>query len=356
MLWVRAGTSWGAIVDFLDPLGLALATVPSSRFSTVVGGEGCGGMGAQSMRHGHVSDWIEALDVVSPSRGREVIRRDDPHFPILLGATGRPALVARVCLRVLLHPPRPRPHLLGLESAYDALALADSVLALDSLPLHMKVMLADVDEGDTRAGSLAAMRHFVLVVTDEPGEAEFQALLASSPCGSEAQARFSQGAWRDCYDPLHTHAREATAISATVVLPCAAMAEYARRALALGRRLSLRVPIEGTYVRVGDRTLVVAAATFKANGATATGCGAAQGVRAALHQLAASLGGMPCGTGLGHCPSPWGPRAGPVGRGHRPASIPRACSVPRRPWRCRTRRRAASRAAGRARSHRWRCA
>lgn len=304
LLWVQGGASWGAIAGFLEHLGLALATVPSSRFSTVAGWVSTGGFGLQSTRYGHLSRWVEALDVISPARGCERVGRDHEDFPLFFGTAGQLGLVGRVCLRVVPRVSAPHPHLLYFPSPHEAVELARMLLAEGTTPLHMKLMLADLVDGPVTGGAEptaaeAPPPDSLLVVTDEAAEVAFQEVLSRYPACTEAQARFSHGAWQERYNPLRMQTMGLTAVSVGLVLPPRALGDFARRAVTLVRRLGLRLPMEGTYARVGDAYLVLVIATFDGHRGTATGYGASEAVVEALQRLATSLGGAAYGPNLG---------------------------------------------------------
>ena len=79
---VETGVRWSTLQEILRGEGLALRTYPSSWFSTIGGWVSTGGYGINSLKFGHLSKNVEALQVVTPKGGVEWIGAAHGDFPL----------------------------------------------------------------------------------------------------------------------------------------------------------------------------------------------------------------------------------------------------------------------------------
>ena len=101
---VEAGVRWSTLQEVLRGDGLTLRTYPSSWFSTVGGWVATGGYGINSLKFGHLSKNVQALQVVTPTGGVEWVEEGHADFPLYFGTEGQLGIVTRVVLRVRLPP------------------------------------------------------------------------------------------------------------------------------------------------------------------------------------------------------------------------------------------------------------
>src|SRR5437867_5259687 len=133
---VEAGVRWSTLQEVLRGEGLALRTYPSSWFSTVGGWVATGGYGINSLKFGHLSKNVQALQVVTPTGGVEWLDEGHPDFKLYFGTEGQLGLVTRVVLTVR-HPPKTsEPILVQFPEAQEAFDYAKGLLAAAS-PTHI---------------------------------------------------------------------------------------------------------------------------------------------------------------------------------------------------------------------------
>jgi FAD/FMN-containing dehydrogenase/NAD-dependent dihydropyrimidine dehydrogenase PreA subunit len=133
---VEAGVRWSTLQEVLRGDGLTLRTYPSSWFSTVGGWVATGGYGINSLKFGHLSKNVRALQVVTPTGGVEWVDEGDPDFSLYFGTEGQLGLVTRVVLKVRLPPKSSEPRLVQFKEAREAFDYAKNLLAIAS-PTHI---------------------------------------------------------------------------------------------------------------------------------------------------------------------------------------------------------------------------
>src|SRR5437867_5648629 len=127
---VEAGVRWSTLQEVLRGDGLTLRTYPSSWFSTIGGWVATGGYGINSLKFGHLSKNVKALQVVTPTGGIEWVDEDHSDFPLYFGTEGQLGLVTRVVLKIRLPPKSSEPRLLQFTEAQEAFDFANDLLAV----------------------------------------------------------------------------------------------------------------------------------------------------------------------------------------------------------------------------------
>ncbi|TLZ62901.1 MAG: FAD-binding oxidoreductase, partial [Methanobacteriota archaeon] len=127
---VEAGVRWSTLQEVLRGDGLTLRTYPSSWFSTVGGWVATGGYGINSLKFGHLSKNVKALQVVTPTEGVWWVDEGHKDFPLYFGTEGQLGLVTRVVLKIRLPPKSSEPRLLQFTEAQEAFDFAKDLLAV----------------------------------------------------------------------------------------------------------------------------------------------------------------------------------------------------------------------------------
>jgi len=256
---VEGGARWGDLDAELARHGLALYTYPSSRFSTVAGWVATGGYGIHSLKYGHLSRWIEALEVVDPDGRLHTVKRDDPTFHLYFGSEGQLGVVTGVTLRVRPRPEVERPHLLYFDSLAEAFACVDELARSQIQPAHVKVIdrrqMANINrlhlEAYPEGGPLVAERDAVFLLLDDPvAEAAFEVF----PGRQDEAARHVAGAiWHERFFPMKVKRLGPTLLASQVVLPVEQAAAFIEDIARLGRRFGVSLASE-TYIVTADDT------------------------------------------------------------------------------------------------------
>ncbi|HTY47409.1 MAG TPA: FAD-binding protein [Methanomassiliicoccales archaeon] len=130
---VQAGMRWADLDWYLEQYGLSLRSCPSSRFSTIGGWVATGGIGVGSVSGGHLSRWVDELEVVASDGTVRSLRPTDKDFMALFGSEGRVAVIASVTLNVKDRVKNPVPTLVLFEDRDVALHYA-KFLAMSPKP------------------------------------------------------------------------------------------------------------------------------------------------------------------------------------------------------------------------------
>ncbi|MFB0566145.1 MAG: FAD-binding protein [Candidatus Aminicenantaceae bacterium] len=95
----EAGLRWWELKHFLKKYSHDLYTYPTSLFSTVGGWLSTGGYGINSFKYGHISNFIDSIEVVTPDK-TSIIGRSDRKFKYFIGTEGQMGIINRVKLKV----------------------------------------------------------------------------------------------------------------------------------------------------------------------------------------------------------------------------------------------------------------
>ena len=128
---VQAGATWHDVDRKAGQFGLTLYTTPSSRFSTVAGWVATGGYGIDSFSHGHLSEQVEAIEVVTPEGGGvlRTLGPEDPDYDLFSGTEGQFGIITRVTLRLRPKPQRTRAFLLQFEGPEPVFSTIERIVA-----------------------------------------------------------------------------------------------------------------------------------------------------------------------------------------------------------------------------------
>src|SRR5262245_11064877 len=121
---VTAGCRWADVSRFLEPLGFALCTYPTSWFSTVGGWVATGGIGIGCTKFGSFHDLIRELTVVTADGEIRTLTPQDPHFNFFLGTEGQMGAIWDVSFTVRQRPKVQLPFILNFDSVSAALDCA----------------------------------------------------------------------------------------------------------------------------------------------------------------------------------------------------------------------------------------
>ena len=134
---VQAGMRWSDLDWFLEKHGMMVQSSPSSRFSTVAGWVATGGIGIGSVSGGHLSRWVNEIEVVGSNGEVRALHPSDRAFKSLFGSEGRLAVIVSVTLQARPRPKEPFPGLVFFDDRAKALRYASFLAQAKTPPLDL---------------------------------------------------------------------------------------------------------------------------------------------------------------------------------------------------------------------------
>jgi FAD/FMN-containing dehydrogenase/NAD-dependent dihydropyrimidine dehydrogenase PreA subunit len=304
---VTAGCRWADVSSFLEPLGFALCTYPTSWFSTVGGWAATGGIGIGCTKFGSFHDLIRELTVVTPQGEIRTLTPHDPDFKFFLGTEGQMGAIWDVSVVVRKRPKVQLPFVLYFDSVSAALDCAAELLQ-EFHPFHLKFLsaarmheinhLAKEEHPGLKNDLLHPEKDSLLVCFDETDSQNFREWTQKNSVAMESNYR-AHWLWRDRMFPLRVKRLAPGLLASEVVLPQKNASAFVDRANELGRRFHVNLACEG-YMIKGGNILMLPVYTFHSSGKIDAALKSS--LSYALTRLGIQLGGRPYGTGLWNTP------------------------------------------------------
>jgi glycolate oxidase len=141
---VEPGVVGDNLERFLRPLGMFYPVDPASAEASTLGGHVAANAGGpRALKYGVTRDYVWAVEVISPARGREVYR-DEPGkadvLSVLAGSEGTLAVFLRIWLRVLPAPETSAAAVATYDHAEKAAEAAGDVLRAGVLPAKLEFL------------------------------------------------------------------------------------------------------------------------------------------------------------------------------------------------------------------------
>ena len=268
---VEPGTRWADLAERLRPLGLALLSSPSSRFSTAGGWAATGGLGTDAFAHGHFSDAVVSARVAVLRGDVLALKREGGGLDDFLGSEGQLGIFTELTLRVRRRPLVSLPRLVCFENENQATVFLEKLAGSIHSPSHVafydrarmaeeNVLFRDTTGLDEPV--VPEQDAVVLHFDDTEAERRFtgdSALLLGAQVLSDAAAHY---VWEERFFPLKAQRIGPSLLGAEIVLPPQALPAFLRRARSLARRFGSEPAIEATICRGKERTQCVAIVSF----------------------------------------------------------------------------------------------
>lgn len=304
---VTAGCRWADVSRFLEPLGFALCTYPTSWFSTVGGWAATGGIGIGCTKFGSFHDLIRELTVVTPHGAIQTLKPHDPDFKFFLGTEGQMGAIWDVSFVVRKRSKVQLPFVLHFDSVSAALDCA-AVLLEEFHPYHLKFLsaarmheinhLAKEEHPDLKNHLLHPEKDSLLICFDESEGQNFREWTQKNSVAIESNYR-AHWLWRDRMFPLRVKRLAPGLLASEVVLPQKNASAFVDRATELGRRFHVNLACEGYMIK--DRNiLMLPVYTFHSSGVIDGALKSAFSY--SLTRLGIQLGGRPYATGIWNTP------------------------------------------------------
>ncbi len=141
---VEPGVVGDDLNRFLKRSGMFYPVDPASSEASTVGGHvATNAGGPRALKYGVTRDYVDTVDVLSPARGRELLR-GDPGEPdvlsILVGSEGTLAIVLGIRLRVLARPELTAAVVTTFDDAGTAARVSNDVLRAGIVPAKMEFL------------------------------------------------------------------------------------------------------------------------------------------------------------------------------------------------------------------------
>ena len=297
---VEAGVRWSTLQEVLRGEGLALRTYPSSWFSTVGGWVATGGYGINSLKFGHLSKNVKALQVVTPTGGIDWVDEEHKDFPLYFGTEGQLGLVIRVVVKVRPPPTSSEPLLVQFREAQDALDYSKDLLEATS-PTHILYFDPHRMHTFNRLMEEPFLReaHSLLIHIENGLGADEAMDIAATRKASIAPRHHGSYLWRERFFPLKPKRLGPGMLGSELMFDASVAAVAFERWHRIATRAGLDPELEA-HVIDGGRILGLCTWLTDPRQRWAFMLHAALSVRLAL--VGIKLGGVPYGTGLWQTP------------------------------------------------------
>lgn len=305
-LWVevRSGTVWQDLIEQLHQKGLTVLSYPTSAPSSTVGGWiSTGGYGIGSLKHGHISEQVEAIEVVAPTGEILAVSPDsaDPKMAWFFGTEGQLGVVTKARLRI--RPVPEKSAVRGVSVAGNQ-ALAELVSAfskVQDVPYCLKVLDAGLmalknqlenREDGGKNFVLAAFEGSVEEV--DRGTAAFDQIVTQRGLQLVDES-IAKVKWQERLFPMRIGRLGPTLLGGETVIPIAQLAPVLNGIQALGKKYRIKI---GTEAHVVSREWVAVLALYLADERKALNYLTKLAVIRDIIRIGLAHGGKPHGLGL----------------------------------------------------------
>lgn len=260
---VEPGARWGILDQFLQKRGYSLIVYPSNRFSTVGGWISTGGYGVNSFKYGHLKNWTEAIQVVTPSGQIVTFNSTDENFALLFGSEGQLGIITKVILKIRKKTPHSYTHLFYCEQSASAFQFVEALIENRCFPAHVRFMdrflMRQLNKvWQKRTGrtldSVVEEKHALLLQFDDPAdEKKFSSLNARPEDLEEAPQHVANYLWLERFSPLKVQILGPSLLASELLLPIHRTAEFIEKAKRLAKRLKVNLLIETHFIKANER-------------------------------------------------------------------------------------------------------
>jgi FAD/FMN-containing dehydrogenase/ferredoxin len=305
---LQPSVRWADLAETIARFGLSVGPTPSSRFSTVAGWVTTGGLGMESLKYGHVRDWIVWARVILPGGSAVELDGQDERLRYLFGTEGQFGIITELVMRVRLKNDFGKTLLLFFDNIRTALTFADRLIRTDCKPSHIvfynRARLAEENlllrDRLGLAEPVLEENEAVLVHFDDPeSEKAFETAVQTLNSGRLSEGPAADYLWSERFFPLKAQRLGPNLLAAEVLIGRPALPKYIPRAQRLARRFGIDL---GSEVIFADEGQCIAIGTFPCDSRKSASYALYLLFVQMLVQLATRLGGSPYGIGLWNTP------------------------------------------------------
>lgn len=301
---VEAGIVWQDLMEQLLAQGMTVLSYPTSAPSSTVGGWiSTGGYGIGSLKHGHISEQVEVIEVVVPTGEVLSLSSDstDPKMAWFFGTEGQLGVVTKARLRI--RPVPEKSAVRGVSVSGDQ-ALAELVSAFSKVrdvPYCLKVFDAGLMALENQLENREdGGENFVLAAFEGSAEEVDHGTDAFDPTIEQwglqpADERVAEAKWEARLFPMRIGRLGPTLLGGETVIPIAQLAPVLNDIQALGKKYRIKI---GTEAHVVSREWVAILALYLADERKALSYLTKLAVIRDIIRIGLAHGGKPHGLGL----------------------------------------------------------
>jgi FAD/FMN-containing dehydrogenase/ferredoxin len=250
----EAGLRWWDLKNFLKNYSLDLYTYPTSLFSTVGGWLSTGGYGVNSFRYGHISNFVDSIELVAPEKSKK-IDRQDRDFKYLMETEGQLGIISKLKLKIRETKPS-KPYLVFFNSTSEALAfLSEAQESLKTQPVHIAYFdrhrLEHKNLLLNGKVSFPKMEGILVIFEDLPSEAEFLSFVEKKK-GMLAEDYLAALLWNERYFPFSVKHFHPSILGCETMLPLKNLDHYISKARKFGENYGIHLSTEATLINSNE--------------------------------------------------------------------------------------------------------
>ena len=246
----EAGMRWWELKQFLKQYSLDLYTYPTSLFSTVGGWLSTGGYGVNSLKYGHISNFVESIEVVTPD-DTKMLDRKDGAFKYFMGTEGQMGIISKVKLKIQEANPS-KSYLVFFNNTLQAVCfLSDlfksSKIAPDHVSYFDRHRLAHKNLLLNGKVVFPKLEGILTVFEDISSEEEFINIVNRNK-GILAEDYLTAFLWNERYFPLSIKHFHPSILGCETILPLENLTQYATDTRKFGENYGIEMSTEATFI------------------------------------------------------------------------------------------------------------
>jgi FAD/FMN-containing dehydrogenase/ferredoxin len=246
----EAGLRWWDLKNFLKNYSLDIYTYPTSLFSTVGGWLSTGGYGVNSLRHGHISNLVDSIEVVAPQKIKR-IGSSDRDFKYFMETEGQLGIISKLKLKIREAKPS-KPYLVFFNNTSEASSFLSEVSeSLRTPPVHVSFLdrhrLEHKNLLLNGRVSFPKKEGILIVFEDFSSDAEFLSLVERKN-GILAESYLTAFLWNERYFPFSVKHFHPSILGCETILPIKNLDHYITKTREFGKNYEIPLSTEATLI------------------------------------------------------------------------------------------------------------
>jgi len=249
-IYFEAGLRWWELKQFLKKYSLELYTYPTSLFSTVGGWLSTGGFGVNSLKYGHISNFVESIEVVIPD-DTKMLDRKDGAFKYFMGTEGQMGIISKVKLKIQEANPSKK-YLVFFNNTLQAVSfLSDLFKSSKIAPVHVSYFdrqrLAHKNLLLNGKVVFPKLEGILIIFEDISSEEEFINIVKRNK-GILAEDYLTAFLWNERYFPLSIKHFHPSILGCETIIPLENLTQYITEARKFGENYGIEISTEATFI------------------------------------------------------------------------------------------------------------
>ncbi len=296
----EAGLRWWELKHFLNRHSFDLYTCPTSLFSTVGGWLSTGGYGINSYGFGHISNHVESIEILTPSRTLNIDHRDK-EFKYFIGTEGQMGIITKVRLKIRRSNPS-KPHLIFFKNTSAAVDFVSDILRSSKIsPTHIshfdKSRLEHKNLLLKGKISFPQMEGVFIVFEDIASEAAFSNLIERNK-GMLGEDYLTEFLWNERFFPFSMKQFHHSVLGCEAILPIKNLNRYIDETKKFGENYGIPLSTEATFINKDEAVVFTIFPSDSRNFTYLLHLF----LTYSLTHIASLWGGKPYGIGIWHLP------------------------------------------------------